>query len=141
MSLFSDYIQLKKWLSKRRGRLSELARHTNMHRQTLNSQIEMYVLDHKQMDLIKALMQEIERCENRAIDLIQYMKEWMLRGQGRQMALAERLQITPFALRKILKSTGHSRYSVLKYGIRTVRQAMKAIERNLKRILIAYDIS
>ena len=139
MSLFSDYIQLKKWLSKRRGRLSELARRTNMHRQTLNSQIEMYVLNHQQMELIKALMQEIERCENRAIDLIHYMKEWMLRGQGRQMALAERLQITPFALRKILNSRGHSRYSILKYGIRTVRQAMKAIERNLKRILIAYD--
>ncbi|WP_111857809.1 hypothetical protein [Acinetobacter sp. CFCC 10889] len=126
------HITLEKWVGKRRGRLSELARRLNTKRQTLWSRISVYGLSLLEMDRIKVQQFKIERDEKRAIDLLRFMKKWMSKKQGRQIALAQRMGITPFALRQLCNAKKDKRYSILKYGITAVRQAIREIERNLK---------
>lgn len=126
------HITLEKWIGKRRGRLSELARRLNVKRQAFRNRIAVYGLSLLEMDRIKVQQFKIERDEKRAIDLLRFMKKWMSKKQGRQIALAQRMGITPFALRQLCNAKKDKRYSILKYGIATVRQAIREIERNLK---------
>ena len=128
----SFYLRLEKWIQKRRGRLSELARRLVVQRQTLRTRINMYGLQQLEIDKLKVQMFKIERDEKRAIDLLRYIKKWMAQKQGRQLALAQRLSITPFALRSLCYAKKNKRYAIIKYGINRIRQDIKAIERNLK---------
>ncbi len=126
------YMRVKRWIADRRGRMSELARRFYMPRQTLRFKIYHYGLSLLEMDRIKVHISNIEREEKRAIDLIRYMRKWMKKGKGRQVALAKRLGITPFALRLISQAKKDKRFSVLKYGIHHIRQTIKAIEKSFK---------
>lgn len=130
MTTINDYKIINKWISKRRGRLSQLARHIGCKRQTLHTNLFVYALNPSDINKIKNLMKQIENEEKQALQLHQRLKRWLLKGKGRQKAMAAFLKITPAGLRKITYSKGDQRYMLLKYGLNHIKDAILHIEKN-----------
>ncbi|MFA3307696.1 hypothetical protein KWG10_08375 [Acinetobacter baumannii] len=128
MNLLNEYKNLDKWLSRRRGRLSQLARVLGIKRQTLHSMIFTYKVDTACMLEIKKAMELIEVEEKQALRVHKRLKSWMQRGSGRQKALAEYLKTSTVSLRKMGKAKGNSRYVVLRYGVKTLKSGMIYVE-------------
>lgn len=131
MSTINDYKMINKWVSKRRGRLSQLARHTGYKRQTLHTNLFVYAFDQSELNRIKNLMKQIETEEKQTLELHQRLKRWLLKGKGRQKAMAAFLKITPTGLRKIAYAKGDQRYTLLKYGLSHIKDGIHHIEQNL----------
>ncbi|APV37695.1 hypothetical protein [Acinetobacter soli] len=131
MSTINDYKMINKWISKRRGRLSQLARHTGYKRQTLHTNLFVYAFDQGELNRIRNLMKQIEVEEKQTLDLHQRLKRWLLKGKGRQKVMATFLKITPAGLRKIAYAKGDQRYTLLKYGLSHIKDGIHLIEQNL----------
>lgn len=127
-NLIKDYRSLNIWLSKRRGRLSELARQLEMKRQTLHSNIYCYRIDTNMMQRIKGYMHQIETQEKQAIKLHGRLSSWMYRGNGRQKLLASYLGISTLSMRKLAQAKGNARYNLLKYGLQNIRNGISHVE-------------
>ncbi|MBU3121355.1 hypothetical protein KPE71_13940 [Acinetobacter soli] len=130
MSTINDYMIINKWVSRRRGRLSQLARHMRCKRQTLHTNLFVYAFSPNEISKIKSLIKKIENEEKQALQLHQRLKRWLSKGKGRQKAMAAFLKITPAGLRKITYSKGDQRYMLLKYGLNHIKEAILHIEKN-----------
>jgi DNA-binding Xre family transcriptional regulator/deoxycytidylate deaminase len=145
MNLLNEYKNLNKWLCRRRGRLSQLARMLGIKRQTLHSMIFTYKVDNTLMSEIRKTMELIEVEEKQAVRVHKRLKSWMQRGSGRQKALAAYLKTSTVSLRKMRNAKGDSRYVVLRYGVKNLKSGMIYVEQEVnagfhKHILIKDEL-